>query len=46
MSEPIIQIQNLSKVFGSGETAVHALDQIDLEIQPGESLGIICLSGA
>ena len=46
MSEPIIQIQNLSKVFGSGETTVHALDQIDLEIQPGEIFGIIGLSGA
>ena len=46
MSEPIIQIQNLSKVFSSGETAVHALDQIDLEIQPGEIFGIIGLSGA
>ena len=46
MSEPIIQIQNLSKVFGSGDTAVHALDQIDLEIQPGEIFGIIGLSGA
>lgn len=46
MSEPIIQIQNLSKVFGSGETAVHALDQIDLEIQQGEIFGIIGLSGA
>lgn len=46
MSEPIIQIQNLSKVFGSGETAVHALDQIDLVIQPGEIFGIIGLSGA
>ena len=46
MSEPIIQSQNLSKVFGSGETAVHALDQIDLEIQPGEIFGIIGLSGA
>ena len=46
MSETIIQIQNLSKVFGSGETAVHALDQIDLEIQPGEIFGIIGLSGA
>ena len=46
MSEPIIQIQNLSKVFGSGEAAVHALDQIDLEIQPGEIFGIIGLSGA
>ena len=46
MSEPIIQIQNLSKVFGSGETSVHALDQIDLEIQQGEIFGIIGLSGA
>ena len=46
MSEPIIQIRNLTKTFGSGEGAVHALDDINLEIQQGEIFGIIGLSGA
>ena len=46
MSEPIIQIRHLTKTFGSGEGAVHALDDINLEIQQGEIFGIIGLSGA
>ncbi len=46
MSESIIQIQHLTKIFGSGETAVHALEDINLDIQQGEIFGIIGLSGA
>lgn len=46
MGEPIIQIQGLSKMFGTGEGAVKALAQIDLEIEAGEIFGIIGLSGA
>ena len=46
MSEPIIQIQHLNKTFGAGPTAVHALEDINLAIQPGEIFGIIGLSGA
>ncbi len=46
MSEPIIQIRHLTKTFGSGEGAVHALDDINLEIRQGEIFGIIGLSGA
>ena len=44
MSEPIIQIQNLSKVFGSGETAVHALDQIDLEFEDNAAVCVVLAS--
>ena len=46
MSESIIQIQHLNKTFGSGETAVHALEDINLDIKQGEIFGIIGLSGA
>ena len=43
---PIIEIQDLSKTFGSGEGAVAALQGVSLAVQPGEIFGIIGLSGA
>ena len=46
MNESIIQIQHLNKTFGSGDGAVHALEDINLDIQKGEIFGIIGLSGA
>ena len=46
MSESIIQIRNLTKTFGQGEGAVHALEDISLDIRQGEIFGIIGLSGA
>ncbi|MFR4312980.1 MAG: methionine ABC transporter ATP-binding protein [Evtepia gabavorous] len=42
----MIQIQHLYKTFGTGESAVHALEDINLDIQEGEIFGIIGLSGA
>ena len=44
--EHIIEIQNLSKHFGSGETQVAALNDVSLEVKTGEIFGIIGLSGA
>ena len=44
--EPIIQIKHLSKIFGSGDNQVAALQDVTLEIKPGEIFGIIGLSGA
>lgn len=46
MSEPIIQIQRLTKNFGGGPDEVHALTDISLDIRQGEIFGIIGLSGA
>ena len=46
MSESIIQIRNLTKTFGQGEGAVHALEDISLDIRQGEIFGIIGPNGA
>ena len=44
--EPIIEIQHLSKIFGSGNEKVAALQDVSLSVEPGEIFGIIGLSGA
>ena len=44
--EPIIEIQHLSKIFGSGEEKVAALQDVSLSVKEGEIFGIIGLSGA
>ena len=44
--DPIIEIRQLSKIFGSGDNQVAALQNVSLQIQPGEIFGIIGLSGA
>lgn len=46
MSEPIIQVRGLTKTFITGGSTVHALKDIDLNIEAGDIYGIIGLSGA
>jgi putative ABC transport system ATP-binding protein len=41
----LIQTENLSKIYGTGETAVTALDHINLKVDPGEFVAIMGPSG-
>jgi putative ABC transport system ATP-binding protein len=43
---PVIEVDNLQKVYGSGATAVRALRGVDLSVQTGEYLAIMGASGS
>ncbi len=45
-SAPLIRIEDVLKYYDLGDTKVHALRGIDLEIQPGEFLAIMGSSGS
>jgi ABC-type lipoprotein export system ATPase subunit len=45
MAETLIQLKNLSKIYGNGENAIHALDQASLTVEQGEFLAIMGPSG-
>lgn len=42
----ILQIENLSKIYGEGETAVKALDNVSFSVKKGEFVAIIGPSGS
>ena len=43
--EPIVRVENLTKIYGSGETAVRALDQLSVEVKAGEFVAVMGPSG-
>ncbi len=45
MSQPVVQAIGVSKVFGTGDAEVRALDDISIEIEPGEFISLIGPSG-
>lgn len=52
MTAPLIEMDNVERVFGGGRTvfgrqlpAVHAVQQVSLEVRPGETLGVVGESG-
>lgn len=42
----ILKVENLSKIYGSGETAVKALDNISFTVDKGEFIAIVGPSGS
>jgi ABC-type lipoprotein export system ATPase subunit len=44
--EPLLALKDLVKVYGEGESAVRALDGIDLAVHPGEFVAVMGASGS
>ena len=44
--EHVLDVRKLSKVYGAGETAVHALRDVDLTVRRGEYVALIGPSGS
>ena len=42
----ILQAKDLTKIYGSGETAVHALRGVDLTVEKGEFVAVVGTSGS
>ena len=45
MSEPIIRVEDVTKMYGTGDTAVRALDELSVEVQTGEFVAVMGPSG-
>lgn len=43
---PLLETQDLSRAFGHGEHAVHAVERVSFSIQPGEIVAIVGESGS
>lgn len=43
---PLIELNSVTKVYGSGQAAVHALRGVDLQVQEGEFVAIMGSSGS
>jgi putative ABC transport system ATP-binding protein len=44
-AEPLVRARGLRKVYGAGEGLVRAVDEVDLDVAPGESLAVMGPSG-
>jgi putative ABC transport system ATP-binding protein len=46
MGEPVIRLEEVTKVYASGETEVRALRGVDLTVEPGEMIAVMGSSGS
>lgn len=42
----ILRVENLSKVYGKGQTQVTALDNVSFNVQKGEFVAVVGASGS
>ena len=42
----ILETKALKKIYGEGETAVHALNDVNLKIKKGETVALIGVNGS
>src|ERR1700742_116460 len=43
---PVIELQNISKIYGSADTIVRAVDHVDLVVDRGDYVAIMGASGS
>jgi putative ABC transport system ATP-binding protein len=46
VSRPVIQIENLTRIYAMGESEVRALDGVNINVEPGEFVAIMGPSGS
>ena len=46
MSRPVIELRAVSKVYGSGDTIVRAVDRVDLVVERGDYVAVMGASGS
>jgi putative ABC transport system ATP-binding protein len=46
VSAPALELEGISRLYGRGESEVHALDGVDLSIAPGDFVAIMGASGS
>ena len=46
MQQPVAELRGISKIYGSGDLEVKALDQLNLTVQEGDDLAVMGASGS